>query len=531
MNFLPIVLREMRQAARKPFLFRVRWCVGAAGFVTLLMVIGFGSRNPLSQGQDMLFSVGTVAFILCLLAGLFLTADCVSEEKREGTLGLLFLTDLRGYDVVLGKMAAQAAWSFLALLALLPVMMIPLLTGGVTWGQAARIMTVLILTLFLSLSCGMAVSSLVVEAKTAFIATFTLLIVIVGLPMLAILLTEIFGGRVPPVPSNLFFHFSPVFTMVMAIEYSRFGDAPIAFLISGSLVGGVSIMLLVLAAWKTRSSWGAFAEVRTVDVKSRIRPMKRSGLASVLSVLHGPRLIEWLFVRRGGLNFWVKAGFIFLGIGWFWMLLISVMSRHEEEGFITAICFALAMHWLFKFLCVMEAVRLPFEMARSGAWEMLLTTPLREKEIQWGLRRGFRTLFRSGARWLAGVNAVMFIWIFAFADQLRMRSEEHLVFGTFLVGGMLVLFSDLKAIQALSVRQGLMGRSYLKAAFAVIWRLFGAPWVVGPVLAVISLESREEAESLFVSGILWFSFVIVLNRILSARARHGLNRLWREQPG
>ena len=29
------------------------------------------------------------------------TADSLSAEKREGTLGLLFLTDLRGYDVVL----------------------------------------------------------------------------------------------------------------------------------------------------------------------------------------------------------------------------------------------------------------------------------------------------------------------------------------------------------------------------------------------------------------------------------------------
>ena len=52
----------------------------------------------------MLFTVlNAIAFIFCLLAGVFLTADCLSEEKREGTLGLLFLTSLKGYDVVLGK--------------------------------------------------------------------------------------------------------------------------------------------------------------------------------------------------------------------------------------------------------------------------------------------------------------------------------------------------------------------------------------------------------------------------------------------
>ena len=41
-------------------------------------------------------------------AGLLGTADCVSSEKRDGTLGLLFLTDLKGYDVICGKLAANS---------------------------------------------------------------------------------------------------------------------------------------------------------------------------------------------------------------------------------------------------------------------------------------------------------------------------------------------------------------------------------------------------------------------------------------
>jgi ABC-type transport system involved in cytochrome c biogenesis permease component len=32
----------------------------------------------------------------------------VSSEKREGTLGLLFLTPLTGMDIVLGKMACHS---------------------------------------------------------------------------------------------------------------------------------------------------------------------------------------------------------------------------------------------------------------------------------------------------------------------------------------------------------------------------------------------------------------------------------------
>src|SRR5256885_5281345 len=55
------------------------------------------------------------AFVYCLFIGARLTADCLSEEKREGTLGLLFLTDLKGYDVVFGKLAATSVNSIYAL--------------------------------------------------------------------------------------------------------------------------------------------------------------------------------------------------------------------------------------------------------------------------------------------------------------------------------------------------------------------------------------------------------------------------------
>ena len=51
-----------------------------------------------------------ISFIYSLVAGRRFTADCLSEEKREGTLGLLFLTDLKGYDVVLGKVAATSLY-------------------------------------------------------------------------------------------------------------------------------------------------------------------------------------------------------------------------------------------------------------------------------------------------------------------------------------------------------------------------------------------------------------------------------------
>ena len=44
-------------------------------------------------------------------------------------MGLIFLTDLKGYDVVLGKLAATSLNGFYGLLAVFPLLAFPLLTG------------------------------------------------------------------------------------------------------------------------------------------------------------------------------------------------------------------------------------------------------------------------------------------------------------------------------------------------------------------------------------------------------------------
>ena len=40
-------------------------------------------------GQLIFAPLNSLAFLYCLLAGVCKTADCLSEEKREGTLGKL----------------------------------------------------------------------------------------------------------------------------------------------------------------------------------------------------------------------------------------------------------------------------------------------------------------------------------------------------------------------------------------------------------------------------------------------------------
>src|SRR5262249_34497902 len=97
----------------------------------------------------------------------------------------LFLTDLKGYDVVLGKFVARSLNPFYSLLALLPLIGLPLLVGGVTGAEFWRMTLALANALFFSLATGICVSAFSREPQSAIASTFVLLIFLVaGLPLL-----------------------------------------------------------------------------------------------------------------------------------------------------------------------------------------------------------------------------------------------------------------------------------------------------------------------------------------------------------
>ena len=136
-----------------------------------------------SMAGKMLFaSLTGLAWLYAVIGGIFKTADALSEEKREGTLGLLFLTDLKGYDIVLGKIVAASVNWFFGLIALFPVLALSLLMGGVAPGEFWRTIAALANLLFYSLALGMFVSAFMRNERRAAGLTIALLILLLWLP-------------------------------------------------------------------------------------------------------------------------------------------------------------------------------------------------------------------------------------------------------------------------------------------------------------------------------------------------------------
>ena len=98
MGFAPIVERELRLLSRRPSTYRIRalTALGATliGFGVAFASVSLGGTAAL-LGRNLFKSVTALAFVAAVMAGPVLTADCLSEEKRNGTLGLLFLAGLK----------------------------------------------------------------------------------------------------------------------------------------------------------------------------------------------------------------------------------------------------------------------------------------------------------------------------------------------------------------------------------------------------------------------------------------------------
>ena len=156
--FLSLAWREARAAARKRRVYFTRTLVAAICFLAIpLRLRDFG---PTASGREVFETMSWLAFAYCLFAGVLRSCDTLAEEKREGTLGLLLLTDLRPGSILLGKFLSASASTFFGLLAILPLLGIPILLGGVTKDQFLRVSLNLITTLFLSIAWGFLISAM-----------------------------------------------------------------------------------------------------------------------------------------------------------------------------------------------------------------------------------------------------------------------------------------------------------------------------------------------------------------------------------
>jgi ABC-type transport system involved in multi-copper enzyme maturation permease subunit len=383
MTFLPIVERELRVAARKRSTYWLRVVAVAVALVLgtgFMLISAMGGVGTAQLGSTLFNALTWLAMVPAVCAGLFFTSDAVSEEKREGTLGFLFLTDLRGYDVAAGKLLATSLRGSFALLAFFPVLAITLLMGGVTGAQFWKTTLALLNVLFFSLSAGLLISALSRDAQKAMAGTLALLLfLVVGGPVIDSIGRSGPGSFLPRLSL-----LSPAYAFSTARAW---GHPPfwLALLMSG-LCGWVMLLLacwLVPRTWKERGLGAPVMGSRAYERKYG-RPERRARLRRLLEV----NPILWLNCRER----WQPIGIWVLTVAVLGTFVAVALLLPSEVWFVWRQCSYLYVLLLYLWMAS-QASRFFVDARRTGVIELLLIAPLGGKEIVLGQWRALWRLF------------------------------------------------------------------------------------------------------------------------------------------
>src|SRR5688572_16252193 len=141
------------------------WC-GLAAVIVLALAVMF-SREKVQSGAYLVTLIHVPLAVMLLTLASVTTADAISRERREGTLGLLFLTPLTVRQIVMGKFASRLVRLLYLWLLFVPLLMLPMLTGGLALDEFFLSVSILFCLLVTSVAAGMIASAVSISFASA----------------------------------------------------------------------------------------------------------------------------------------------------------------------------------------------------------------------------------------------------------------------------------------------------------------------------------------------------------------------------
>jgi ABC-type transport system involved in multi-copper enzyme maturation permease subunit len=502
----PVIFRELRAESRKSFTYWLR-VIGAAAILAAIFFTlqqpgrwtRFGAL-PVVQSQQlmgrMLFgNVNGTLFALVWLIVPLLTADCINREKREGTLGLLFLTPLTAEGIVIGKMFAHALRALTFVLTMLPVLAVPLLVGGIDQKDLFMALLLDLSALLLALTAGLLASSWTRRWMTALLLAETLAFLFAVILMRAHLVCfQSLVGSAAQLPTGQFsafapggvsgwtsygsfqiqqsyrsgfldslvhlFHFNTSTDLEMGLRWTPRGS-PIRFVVGGtwsqvwtsgnaalihqwfwaalSLLGGACLffgLAISLAAWGIRRSWRLQAQTaRAVQLEQKfLQPRFWPALfrkKMQRSMERNP--IGWLqqYSVRARLTKWGWCLFVVIVE----CLFTGSFARASRDAILNDVTFGQVFVFAVLLLAMTFTAAGSFRHEReTGALELLLVTPLRVWQIVVGRIGGIWRQFLPATALALG--AALYVstfdgFLFDQSDLVEMTADFSLLLSSF----------------------------------------------------------------------------------------------------
>ena len=156
MNIAAIVYREILVFSRNPKIYALRLAlIGSIAVVWLL-----SSEISSLSGPMSLRLLTYTAITFFGLTAVLLSADTVSSERRNRTLGLLLLTPLKPAELLLGKLFSNSSHFLFCLIAVAPIFALTLLRGGLEWTDVVLVLVNVVSMVVLALTIGLFYSTI-----------------------------------------------------------------------------------------------------------------------------------------------------------------------------------------------------------------------------------------------------------------------------------------------------------------------------------------------------------------------------------
>lgn len=519
MQFLPIVQRELLVAARKRSTYLSRTFSAGVLLVLFPLVIASDPRAVGGPGPMLLWVLSSFMFFECMLAGVRYTSDCLSEEKREGTLGLLFLTSLNGFDIVSGKIIARSAPAVYNLVAGIPILALTLLVGGVAGQQIFALSITFVAAIFLSLSVGAFISSRSTGERSVLTQTLALLLFLSFLPVILSQFSAWMLSAPGPkvylnLPEGLVKLFSFLYSARFLSPYHAFMEAQRGFRpdLQPTLwvLLAISIGLLAYASWRIHNRFDESANAIAPAQKS---PRRRAFVPP--SWMPGFNYNPVLWLASGGRSGWAPV----VGLSVLF-LLFGIICRIGLENNINWVRFVLIFgtlgaHWLYKFLVTAETCRQLNHDKRSGALEILLTTPIEAQKV---VRAQIVTTRR---RWLlAGISLGLMNTIWMMEDGFIQDD-----IGVLLPISVGLIAFDSYALAWCAVLNSIRGDRYGPTVFRTFLQVMGVPFAAVMIVILLAMGVSAREETMAVIFTLWGIATAIFDCFLVSQARSRLANL------
>lgn len=529
MTFLPIVTRELRVTSRRA---KTYWSRAGVAAVMLLVaswiILVTRHQSPSSRAFELFATLAGAMMFVGGFSGMGATADLLSSEKRNGTLGLLFLTPLRGYDVVLGKLCAGSLTVLYGMMSVTPIMALPLLMGGVSAGEFGRMALLMLNTMLLSLAVGICISSISRGEKRARGATLLVILVLAGgLPLLGAWLE--YGMNIRGL-AQWFLIFSPGYAFACAWDKTRVIPW-VGFWGSMLTIHLTTWALLGLACWFTPRTW------QDRPAGSRWRFIRFFQSAAMGSAEGGAAFRRRLLDQNA--FYWLNARARFKPL-FLWGTLLAITAvwlgfgmKYPRDMFDPPFFVVMAVAWngILKSWVSSEATRQIAHDRKSGSIELLLSTSLTIKDITRGLGLSLRRQF--GAPLLVVLLAECFLMVVG--AQEMSSNHTRVLWIAMWVCGMTMLVADVITMYALGLWQSAVARGPTQAAGATAFRILALPWLLylalGSLWAVAGslgyLPRVPRPEWVFWLGS-WMLIALAVDLFFGLRAWRGIQSRFRE---